>query len=205
MTLLQTTNSGNTAETGLGDGIYFEGYEAPPPVKPGLHPHAAGAAKRLAAQQAKFAAKLAKGDVKAEQVAPTADGHAADAGAVTITGTIVSANIGGEDLEAAGAQPVAVTANNSLFGGVGSLVSVTGGGNLLGVNNPGLGALADNGGPTQTMALLPGSPAIDMGPTTVPSFPGNDTDQRQAGFPRVINGRVDIGAFEAPLVVRFTG
>ena len=35
--------------------------------------------------------------------------------------------------------------------------------NQLNVSNPGLGALADNGGPTQTIALLAGSPAFDRG------------------------------------------
>jgi len=54
--------------------------------------------------------------------------------------------------------------------------------------NPKLGPLADNGGPTQTMALLSGSPAIDNGYTTAP------TDQR--GIARPQGARADIGAFE---------
>ncbi len=52
----------------------------------------------------------------------------------------------------------------------------------------GLGDPADNGGPTQTMAITPGSPAIDAG-TSAGAPP---TDQR--GYARV--GAVDIGAFE---------
>jgi hypothetical protein len=53
-----------------------------------------------------------------------------------------------------------------------------------------LGPLADNGGPTPTIALLPGSPAIDAGSNT-----GNlATDQR--GFARVVGSAADIGAFE---------
>src|SRR2546428_4992685 len=36
-------------------------------------------------------------------------------------------------------------------------------GNIVGVVNPRLGPLAENGGPTRTVALLPGSPAIDAG------------------------------------------
>ena len=57
--------------------------------------------------------------------------------------------------------------------------------------NPLLAPLGDYGGPTQTMPLLPGSPAINAGDgTNAPT-----TDQR--GFARVVNGTVDIGAFES--------
>ncbi|MBR8835886.1 MAG: hypothetical protein DSM106950_18165 [Stigonema ocellatum SAG 48.90 = DSM 106950] len=51
-----------------------------------------------------------------------------------------------------------------------------------------------NGGPTQTIALLPDSPAIGAGdPTILPTDP--TTDQR--GLPRrASDGRTDIGAFE---------
>ncbi len=58
---------------------------------------------------------------------------------------------------------------------------------------PMLGSLDDNGGTTLTVALLPGSPAIDAGINT---FDIPDFDQRGPGFPRVVNGAVDIGAFE---------
>jgi hypothetical protein len=56
--------------------------------------------------------------------------------------------------------------------------------------DPRLGPLQDNGGPTFTMALLPGSPAIDAGDNA--NAP--PTDQR--GLPRIVNGTIDIGAFE---------
>ena len=59
-------------------------------------------------------------------------------------------------------------------------------------DDPLLGALADNGGPTQTLALLPGSPAIDTGNNVA----GLATDQRGAGFPRVMGSSADIGAYE---------
>ena len=55
--------------------------------------------------------------------------------------------------------------------------------------DPLLGPLADNGGPTLTHALLPGSPAIDAGDNSV----AETEDQR--GLARNVNG-VDIGAFE---------
>lgn len=56
--------------------------------------------------------------------------------------------------------------------------------------NPLLGPLRDNGGPTLTMALLPGSPAIDAGD----SVGCPPTDQRGVSRPQ-LNG-CDIGAYE---------
>jgi hypothetical protein len=56
--------------------------------------------------------------------------------------------------------------------------------------DPKLGPLANNGGPTLTVALLPGSPAIDAGNTLLAPV----TDQR--GFPRPAGLAADIGAFE---------
>jgi hypothetical protein len=60
--------------------------------------------------------------------------------------------------------------------------------------DPLLGPLQNNGGPTFTHALLPGSPAIDAGD---PNFtPPPFFDQRGPGFDRVVNNRIDIGSFE---------
>ena len=60
--------------------------------------------------------------------------------------------------------------------------------------DPMLGPLQDNGGPTFTHALLPGSPAIDAGD---PKFtPPPYYDQRGPVFWRVRNGRIDSGSFE---------
>lgn len=86
---------------------------------------------------------------------------------------------------------------------------LTGNTNLIGISantvpgdtivsiDPGLGPLSIlNGGPTSTMALLPGSPALNAG-----SNPGNKyTDQRGPGYPRVIGSNVDIGAFESDIL-----
>ena len=59
-----------------------------------------------------------------------------------------------------------------------------------------LGPLADNGGPTMTHALLPGSPAIDAGRNSGAPM----TDQRGLPRPQDANGDgwavVDIGAYE---------
>ncbi len=60
-----------------------------------------------------------------------------------------------------------------------------------------LGILADNGGQTQTYALLPGSPAIDAVPSGACFL---DTDQRGASRPVELHSAgspCDLGAFEA--------
>jgi CSLREA domain-containing protein len=72
--------------------------------------------------------------------------------------------------------------------------------------NPKLGVLQNNGGPTETIALISSSPAVDKGSSV--GLTGNlTTDQRGAGFPRTVdrapanaNGGdgTDIGAFELP-------
>jgi CSLREA domain-containing protein len=64
----------------------------------------------------------------------------------------------------------------------------------VGLADLNLGALGDNGGPTQTIALGSGSVAINAGDNAAAA--GLITDQRGRGFPRIVNGRVDIGAFE---------
>ncbi|MBK7474061.1 MAG: IPTL-CTERM sorting domain-containing protein [Betaproteobacteria bacterium] len=69
-------------------------------------------------------------------------------------------------------------------------------GNLIGVD-PQLGALAANGGPTQTLRPGPASPAIGAGI----NLQGYAYDQRGSGFPRNADsagapGSVDIGAIQ---------
>jgi hypothetical protein len=54
--------------------------------------------------------------------------------------------------------------------------------------------LRQNGGPTQTLALLPGSPAIDNIPLAACHTNGNSPDQR--GVRRPQGSRCDMGAFE---------
>ena len=76
-------------------------------------------------------------------------------------------------------------------------------GDIVG-QDPHLGPLAGNGGPTRTMALLLGSPAIDSVPDASGICPA--TDQR--GYSRTTTGGFcDTGAFEYqdPQVISFTG
>ena len=99
----------------------------------------------------------------------------------TLGNTIVAGNTGGD---VSGALDPA--GDHNLIGNGAGMTGLTDGanGNHVGTAatpiDPMLGPLQDNGGPTFTKALLPGSPAIDVG-----ANPGNlATDQR--GFPRVV-------------------
>ena len=101
--------------------------------------------------------------VHAAAALPTAD----------ITGSIVWGNSGNDVGLAA-----EVTFSHDVLGTIAAgIVQTDAGGNLTGVD-PLLGPLQNNGGPTETRALLPGSPAKDVGPDPVPEFPGNEFDQR---------------------------
>jgi len=100
-----------------------------------------------------------------------------------------------------------ILANNTSGGNCSGAINIDGGNNIddgatcgwgsasgsMSSTPPLLGALANNGGPTQTFALLTGSPAID-GVTFNGSNSAPSTDQR--GVPRPQGPRYDIGAFE---------
>jgi hypothetical protein len=80
------------------------------------------------------------------------------------------------------------------------------------LTSPGLAPLANNGGPTHTHALLPGSPAIDASTIQCTDTVGALLLTDQRGFRRYAFGGTvafcDIGAYERqvtlslPLVVR---
>lgn len=124
-------------------------------------------------------------------------------GTITLQNTILSGNTAlgdadlGINLYGGGAS---VTAAASLLGTTLS-GAYPGNGNVFS-NTPGLGALANNGGPTPTMLPLAGSPAVDAGNNALIA-PGVTFDQRGAGFPRIAGGRVDIGAVEAAAASAF--
>lgn len=126
---------------------------------------------------------------------------------VTITNTILANN---DDRSTTNFDDCARWTNGVLSSQGYNLVEVVGNcsfgatGDLPGVD-PRLPSWNYNGGPLLTFALQVGSPAIDAGN---PAAPLLLTDNRGVGFPRVVNGRVDIGAFEAwigvflPLIFR---
>ena len=127
-------------------------------------------------------------------------------GTVTLTSTIVADNLGAGIGDVAGNGEYTSGGNNligngddaeGLVDGVnGDLVGTDGDDrgnpNNEGLIDPQLGELQDNGGVTQTIALLDGSPAIDAG-----SNPNDlEFDQRGEGFDRTVGNATDIGAFE---------
>lgn len=135
-------------------------------------------------------------------------GIAASAG-ITLSNTIVAGNFKGSGTFAA--DDISSVVDSGSFnligaGGSGGLTNTNG--NQVGVANALLGALANNGGATQTHLLLPGSPAINSGSNallTSDAFDLNENndvtealpvDQRGPGFARVMNSTVDIGAVE---------
>jgi hypothetical protein len=116
----------------------------------------------------------------------------APVGTVTLRSTILAGNTAAANPDI---SAVLVSQGHNLIG-VGDGASGYAGTDLVGTPDnpidPGLGSLQNNGGPTATMALLPGSRAIGAGDTTdAPAF-----DQRGPGFARVVHGTVDIGAFQ---------
>jgi hypothetical protein len=101
--------------------------------------------------------------------------NGAASGATMLTNTILAGN-GGSDVGGA-----SVTSDHSLIGGT-----------------PLLGTLGNYGGTTQTIPLLPGSPAIGGGsPTACISARVSGTDQRGIPRPGIAGSPCDIGAFES--------
>ncbi|HEY7907648.1 MAG TPA: choice-of-anchor Q domain-containing protein, partial [Thermomicrobiales bacterium] len=108
---------------------------------------------------------------------------------VALTNTIVANSTGG-DLSVYSSAGGTFTGVNNLIDDAATAASFTDGasGNIVG--HPALlGTLGNYGGPTQTVALLPGSPAIDAGAS------GGIPPMDQRGKNRV--GAPDIGAFES--------
>jgi hypothetical protein len=105
-------------------------------------------------------------------------------GTLALYDTIVAGNVGVDVYRNSGT----VTSNG--FNLYGTSHNVTWQGSDIQTSNPVLGSLQPNGGPTETVALLPGSPAIGAGS----SVGAPATDQRGVARP---SGAIDIGAFES--------
>lgn len=149
-------------------------------------------------------------------------------GSLTLTNCTISANSGGSGIFNAGSATDFTIVNSIVAGNLAQPSTVGDGGgsfNSLGYNiigeadgssgwnaddrvgsiasplNPALGALGSNGGPTQTMLPLTGSPALDNG--SVAYVPADiTTDQR--GLPRTVDNTVDIGAVETQKAINIS-
>jgi PKD repeat protein len=121
-----------------------------------------------------------------------------DSGTLTVTNTIVAGNSGGNGADI-------YLYEGALAYGSSNLVQFVynQGGTISGpaplTNAPGLAALGNFGGPTQTMPPLPGSPAIGAG-----SVAANILSTDQRGYARTQSGLIDLGAVELPIVQPFT-
>ncbi len=119
---------------------------------------------------------------------------------LTFESTIVAGNTdssGVNDLNRTG-SPSTVNADHALFSEAfvpaDNVINGSNVATLVGVS-PMLSALADNGGSTDTMRPLPGSPVIGAGSNSLALA----TDQRGAPFARDAGGAVDIGAIQSAL------
>jgi len=120
-------------------------------------------------------------------------------GTGSINNTIIAdntANVAGPDVFWSGGT---VATRYSLIGNTSySGITIGGGtGNINPTGSLGLSSLGKNGGPTETIALLPGSPAIASGKVSLAvNAHGKPLTTDQRGLPRTFNGTVDMGAFQ---------
>ncbi len=138
-------------------------------------------------------------------------GTITSSGDILLTNTLIAGNFKGASPSTAPGDIAGTIDSKSAYNLIGDgdlQKGITNGsqGNLIGsasagtVIDPQFGPLANNGGPTETVALLAGSPAIDAGSNALAIDPSTQKplafDQRGPGYARIVNGTVDIGAFE---------
>jgi CSLREA domain-containing protein len=117
-----------------------------------------------------------------------------NAGTVTLQNTIIANSVSGRNC----VGTITNGGNNLQFGG--TLADSCGA--TIATADPKLASLENYGGPTKTMALYPGSAAINAGNNAVcTAAPINNLDQR--GYVRPVGGTCDIGAFEGELTLLY--
>jgi hypothetical protein len=177
ITVRNSTVSGNTSSSGVGGGLDLQTYQTASLTI---------VASTVAANQA-----LAAGGMAVARVSGALPAQLED--------TIVATN--SASIEAADVRGPVTTAFSLIGDPAGATIAeAVPGSDLLGVD-PQLGPLQDNGGPTQTMALSPSSPAVNTG-----SAYGLGNDERSDPRPVLYPGvplstapgadGADIGAFE---------
>ena len=193
LSIVNSTISGNSATTGTGGGIYGNGLDDLSIVNSTISGNSANTGTGGGIYNYNSPLRITNSTITGNSAGSGGgiynDGSGG-ASVVEISNTILNAGASGENIFNNGGT---VTSDGY------NLCSDDGGGYLTGPGDqintdPLLGPLQNNGGPTFTHALLPGSPAVDAGD---PNFvPPPSTDQRGCPFDRVFNGRIDIGSFE---------
>jgi len=139
------------------------------------------------------------------------DSTASNTISTTIGNTIISGNLNAKDVDrvtlTSGTNSF-VSEGNNLIGKGSALSAFNKPGDLTNITDPKLGSLQHNGGATPTHAVLTGSPARDAGnnslvPLDVADLDGDGNttepipfDQRSTGYSRIVDSKVEIGAFE---------
>jgi hypothetical protein len=201
LTVWRSTISGNTADEGGGGGVFNRGTVS------GMEGNAVFTNSTISKNEAEVSGGGISnaGDVSIRNSTVTKNSAEGSGGGVASLGT---GSVGVYSSILAGNQTTDVdNASNGSFSSLGyniigdgkSAPSFNSTGDRTGVTNPGLGPLANNGGPTQTHAVLNGSPALDKGDSG-----GLVRDQRgkarPVDLPDVVNARggdgSDVGAFE---------
>jgi hypothetical protein len=183
LTVINSTFSGNSAAYTIGGGGIYSGYRSTLTVTNNIVSGSTGWTRGGGIANAASTVIAAERTIAANEASSGRNTYSVGIGAtVTLKNTIVADSAMGDNC---------------------SGIITDGGGNLSypdascpGINlNPYLYPLQDNGGPTATMALGPGSAALDAGDdATCVAAPVNNLDQR--GEVRPKGSRCDIGAIE---------
>ena len=169
-TLINSTLSGNSATSGVGGAV-----------------HNTGTLRLFSATVAGNSASTGGGISVAGGTATTANtllaGNTASSTGPDCAGTLSSGN---DNLLGNSSGCTFTSQNNDKVGTAGAPI------------DPLLGPLANNGGPTRTRAILPGSPAIAAGSYSCADYQGHAlaTDQRGVARPDP-SSRCDIGAYQS--------
>ncbi len=183
LTVLESTVSGNTARNG--GGVYAQGT-----INVARSTITANTATVMGGGIGAFDEDLTiEGSIVAANMNAMTPDIFPNTGSLTVTFSLIGDNFGTTLVEA---QPPTPDAMGNLIG------DRTSGDGII---NPMLGPLSNNGGTTQTHALMTGSPAIDLGNPAVAVDPAV-FDQRGGPFIRVADGnedgtaRIDMGSYE---------
>jgi CSLREA domain-containing protein len=176
-----STVAGNVSSGGNGGGIYSDNESIVAAANSTISGNVAGDGAGGAIFGGGGTSLFLSNATVAGNQAPSQGGLATTSGGATLANTIIAGNSGVQC-----AISGSVTSNNSLSSD--TSCGLTGTGDLQGVN-PGLGPLANNGGPTDTRAIGPTSPANNRGGAGCQT-----TDQR--GVARPQGAACDMGAYE---------